>query len=314
MAYFSPSSSGFGEFGCGAGCSCRACQGASSRLSEVYERDDEPEPMPPPRRRRRPRPEPGFGELPRPRLLPDTPQLRMRPFHIVTGFAAHSSLLGPAQRTSIQGLARSLNTLWGSSAQQLAIQVVGHIDSDEWRGALGTERATAVAALLGSEVRQLNPGLHTRIQFTVHDCGFTPGGRSVDVFVWVNLGRPAPPPCDVRLPSPAEAARTIVPAPRPETPEERIQRILRTLPPAAAPRRSFDRMFWDWVDRNLNSAMSRIGIPPSLRGPLRDGAHAAIERGAEAIFDQILDAARLTGEPREAVKATVRAALQQPVR
>ena len=31
--------------------------------------------------------------------------------------------------------------------------------------------------------------------------------------------------------------------------------------------------------------MQRVGVPPSLRGPLRDGARAAIEGGAEAIFD-----------------------------
>jgi hypothetical protein len=67
------------------------------------------------------------------------------------------------------------------------------------------------------------------------------------------------------------------------------------------------------VDENLNSAMSRIGVPESLRGRLRDGAHAAIERGAEAIFDQVLDAARLTGEPREAMKGVVRAAMRIPI-
>jgi hypothetical protein len=72
-------------------------------------------------------------------------------------------------------------------------------------------------------------------------------------------------------------------------------------------------MFWQRVDENLNSAMRRVGVPESLRGPLRNGAHAAIERGAEAVFNQVLDAAGLTAEAREAVSATVRAAMQTPV-
>ena len=101
---------------------------------------------------------------------------------------------------------------------------------------------------------------------------------------------------------------------RPETPEERVNRILRTLPPPPLPRRSFNQMFWQRVDQNLNSAMGRLGVPESLRGPLRDGAHAAIERGAEAIFDQVLNAVSLTGAAREAVSAIVRAAMETPVR
>jgi len=100
---------------------------------------------------------------------------------------------------------------------------------------------------------------------------------------------------------------------RPETPEERLNRLLRTLPPAPLPRRSLDQRFWQTVDERLNSAMNRVGVPQQLRGPLRDAAHAAISRGAEAIFDQALDAIELRGGPREAVKNVVRTALKVPI-
>ena len=73
-------------------------------------------------------------------------------------------------------------------------------------------------------------------------------------------------------------------------------------------------MFWQRVDENLDSVMNRVSVPQSLRGPLRDGAHAAITRGAGAVFDQVLDAAGLTGATRDAVSATVRAAMETPVR
>jgi hypothetical protein len=170
-----------------------------------------------------------------------------------------------------------------------------------------------VAGALGAEIGRLNPALRARIQFTLHDCGFSPGGRSVDVIVWAD--RPQPPaPCRIRLPSPAEAARTVVPVHRPETPEERIRQILMMLPPARPPGRSFGECFWRQVDERLESAMRRVGVPPSLRGHIRASARAAINRASEAIFNQVLDAAGLQGEAREAVSATVRAALQTPIR
>jgi hypothetical protein len=51
MSYFSTDSGGLGEFGCGAGCSCKACSSGTPNLAEVYEEDNEPEPTPPPPRR-----------------------------------------------------------------------------------------------------------------------------------------------------------------------------------------------------------------------------------------------------------------------
>jgi hypothetical protein len=134
----------------------------------------------------------------------------------------------------------------------------------------------------------------------------------VEVFVAPPL--PTPPISSdrpVRLPTPEEAARRAI---HEETTNEKISRILRTPSPAPLARRSFSQMFWQRVDEKLDSAMNRVGVPEQLRSKIREGAHAAITRGAEAIFDQVLDAAEVTGAARQALKNAVSAALQTPVR
>lgn len=120
-----------------------------------------------------------------------------------------------------------------------------------------------------------------------------------------------PPP--LRIPSPGEVARMAVPI-RPETPEERIRRILTTPPPPPPPgRRSFSQMFWRRVDDNLYSTMNRLGIPPSLRRLIRDAAHNAIQRGSESLLNSVLDRTQLSSEAKEAIRATVRAAARAPI-
>jgi hypothetical protein len=186
---------------------------------------------------------------------------------------------------------------------------------------------------------QLRPGLNRQITFVPQSVGETrprfdnrtPEGRSrnrrVEVFFSTVSAAPvssgpttsktpasqpsSPPP--VRIASPAEAAQRIMPI-RPETPDERLQRILRTPTPPPLPRRSFDQMFWAKVNEGLNSTMSRTGVPPSLRGPIRDAARAAIERGAESLLDHALDRTNLDSETKEAIKTTVRAFGQVPLR
>jgi len=113
------------------------------------------------------------------------------------------------------------------------------------------------------------------------------------------------------MPSPAEAARKVAPV-RPETPEERIQRITTTSPPTPPPRRSFSQMFWNKVDDNLNLTMNKLSVPQSLRGPIRDAAHAALERGAESLLNNALDQTGLGNEAKQAIRASVRAAARTP--
>ena len=322
MAYFSTDSGGLGEFGCGAGCSCKQCR---SNLAEVYEEDEIPEKA---ASKATPKMGAWFGELPPPQrhvsLMPG--QLRMPAFEVITGYARGGWRLNQAQLAQIQRVAEHIIRTWTTTSPVTGIRLIGFAEATEPQAAL--QRADAARAAITAAISRSNPRILRGIQFSSKDGGSAPGAggivRRVEILLWVGLGGPFAPPVQptpwrvpripvgplVQIPTPAEAARRIF---QPETPEERINRILRTLPPAPPPRRSFSQMFWQRVDENLNSAMSRIGVPESLRGRIRDGAHAAIERGAEAIFDQVLDAARLTGEPREAMKGVVRAAMRIPI-
>jgi len=66
-----------------------------------------------------------------------------------------------------------------------------------------------------------------------------------------------------------------------------------------------------FLDNNLNRLMSDLRIPPGLRGPIRNAARAAIGHGAEELLDRALTQMRLSGEAKEAVGASVRAAMRQ---
>jgi outer membrane protein OmpA-like peptidoglycan-associated protein len=118
-------------------------------------------------------------------------------------------------------------------------------------------------------------------------------------------------------PVPPEAAGKFkLPPPPPETPEQeanrRLKEMLKLPPelPPGRPNRSISQEFWAVVDDKLDSAMSKLGIPSQYRGLIKDGAHAAIEKGAETALDSALDAAHLSSQQKNGIKAAVGAAAQ----
>jgi hypothetical protein len=248
----------------------------------------------------------------RPSLAPEA-TLRFPPFETIYGFPRHGAAPGPPALAAIGRLAEHIFRAGRTVNPFSSVRFVGYIAGDEWDSRLGLQRAQAVQAALLSALWRLDPTAASRIRLLVDDCGFSPTAPKVEIYLWVGPGGPAPTPCAARLPSPAEAARTVVPI-GPESPEDRIRRILRELPPAPPPRRSFDEMFWRWFDDNLESTMNRAGVPPSLRGPIRDGAHAAVTRGAEAVLDSVLGASGLGSAAQNAIRAAVRAAVKTPMR
>jgi hypothetical protein len=330
MGYLSFEPSGLGEFGCGAGCSCKSCRSAASNLSEAYEKEEAPAPS-------KPQPPRGsaskiagpFGEpplAPRVSLLPG--RLRMPAFETLTGYAPGAWRLSPAQLARIRRLAEHIVRTWTTGSPVTGVRLIGFAEPAEAQAAV--QRAGAARAALSDAITRLNLSILHSIQFSGEDGGSTPAAdgsvRRVEILLWVGLGTPFVPPPPrpsqwsipqisvtpaVRVPMPAETARKFY---RTETPEDQINRILGTLPPAPPPRGSFNQVFWQRVDENLNAAMRRVGVPESLRGLIRRGAHEAITRGANEILGRVLDAASLTGEPREAISATVRAVLEAPVR
>jgi hypothetical protein len=234
----------------------------------------------------------------------------MPPHETISGFPPDGASLNAAQIASLNRTADFIARSWTGTAPITSVRVTGYINPNEWQSGLGERRATAVRDALVTALGRLRPGLATRIRWITEDRGFSSFAK-VDIFLWAGPTQPPVPPL-IRIPSPAEAARRLVP-PGPETPEQRIQRILRELPPAPPTRRSFSQMFWQRVDEQLNSVMSRLNVPTALRGYLRDGVHAAIRRGSEALLNEVVGATRLPGEAQEAIRTTARALLEVPV-
>jgi len=310
-----------GSFGCGPGCGCAGCQqkaGSVRGLGERYVPEQE-ETIPP----SAPRPAPAapvrpnlsgwgrFGEpLLRRRPLPGGGlQLRMPPFVTLTGFARGGLSLNAAQLELVKRAAEFIEQSWRGTSPITSIRITGYIDANE-QPDLGQRRAEAVRDALLRAIDSARPGLATRLQWILEDRGFSPIAK-VEIYLW-HGPTPPPVPPHIRVPSPAEAARNAEPM-RPETPGERIQRTVTTPPPKPPPRRSFNQMFWNKVDDNLNSTMNRLGIPQSLRGRIRDAAHTALERGAESLLNQAMDQTGLGNEAKEAIRASVRAAAKTPI-
>jgi len=347
VAYFSDYSD-LGNFGCGADCSCKSCRAAPANFSQVYE-EEEPAAPPPPAGPAVPkmggwfgayslgRPRPfgfvprgwGFGQPPLPGRLNVGPAPQRLRFLNLDQFNWNQAGLTPQHLPLVRQLAEHVRASWRSMQPIGFVRLIGHTDNtgpEKYNVSLGNQRAEAVKAALETLLKDDIISGRIRVAILVDP---SPGesapvasnrtisgralNRRVEVFIAPPLPRTPPLTNDrpIRLPSPEEAARRVF---HEETVEERINRILRTLPPVPPARRSISQMFWQRVDENLNSVMNRVGVPEGLRSKIREGAHAAIERGAEAIFDQVLDAANVTGAPRDALKSSVRAALQTPVR
>ena len=340
-----------GSFGCGPGCSCKSCRTGTATLEEWYvpeedERETEPSPTPanPPNLRT---PEmtgdrvgSSFGEPQARRRVPaPAPPTRVRPFIALDRFEFDRAVLMPFHLPMIHRVAQQAVASWQTSSPIRTIRLFGHTDQvgpESHNLNLGQQRALAVQARLVQEIERLKPGLSRQINIVVRSLGKTrpatsdpsalgrARNRRVDVFLSTLApqqpgqapARPAPaqtaaPSRPVRIPTPEEVARRIVPQ-EPETPEQRIQRIITTPPPTPSPRRSFTQMFWNKIDENLNSTMNRLGVPQSLRGPIRDAAHAALERGAESLLNKALDQTGLGTEAKEAIRASVRTAAKTP--
>jgi hypothetical protein len=246
----------------------------------------------------------------RARLAPDV-ALQMPPFATINGFAMNQAQLTPAQLQSIQTMAQMIASSWRTMSPITSLRFSGFVNNNETAPQIDVQRTQNVRDALVRAIQALDANLLRRIRFEPDEPrGVTAGAPRVEIFAWAGI---TPPPARQplqRIPPPGEGAKDFYD--RYLEPRERIQRILRTLPPRPAGR-SISGWWWNEVDTRLNSVMNRLNVPQELRGPIRDGAHAAIERGAEAIFNQVLDAAQLTGEPREALGTTVRALLQVPI-
>ena len=349
MAYFSDHDE-VGYFGCGASCSCKSCRSATQNLSQVYEEEELPPPPAPaapeltgwfgryPRGAPRAsfgfgRPVWGLGQVTarpgwRERINPAPPKQYLR-FLNLDQFNWNQASLTPRHLPMVRQLADAVRVSWRTMQPIGLVRLIGHTDDtgpEKYNVSLGNQRAQSVKDALGTILKDDIMSGRIRVAIVVEPSpgesapiasNRTSAGRALNRRVEVFVAAPIPsipppgPPNGKRIPPSGDVIRKIV---GPGTIEERLDRILRGLPPAPLPSRSYDQMFWDKLDDALESQMNRFGVRQSLRSRIRDGAHAAVTYGAGTIFDQVLDAAEITGAAHEALKNSVNAALQTPVR
>jgi outer membrane protein OmpA-like peptidoglycan-associated protein len=97
--------------------------------------------------------------------------------------------------------------------------------------------------------------------------------------------------------------------PEEESPSERLNRILKDYKePPPRPKTSLSDEFWKVVDQAVDDVTRKVGVPKKYRGLIRDGAHAAIEKGLESALDKALGEAKLDTNQKDAIKKAVEAA------
>jgi hypothetical protein len=92
---------------------------------------------------------------------------------------------------------------------------------------------------------------------------------------------------------------------------ERRNRELFSPPPPPPQRMTLQEAINRFLDNSLNRLMSDLRIPSGLRNTIRNAARAAIGRGALELLDRSLTQMRLSSEAKEAIGASVRAAMRQ---
>jgi hypothetical protein len=237
------------------------------------------------------------------------PLLQMPPFTTITGYRDGASALTGTQLTRVQSVADFITNSWRGTSAITSIRITGHINAREADATLGKKRADAVVGALLRAFAGTSETLASRLFWIVEDRGFADAAK-VEIFLWAGPTAPPVPPL-VRIPSPAEttAGRT-----RPETLDEKIQRILRTTLPTRSQGRSFSDVFWKRFNEKVDDAMERLRVPSGVRGSVKKGLQAAVRKGSEALLDQVLEAAELPDATRKAIKGTIQGLMQQKVR
>lgn len=85
---------------------------------------------------------------------------------------------------------------------------------------------------------------------------------------------------------------------KPETLEEKVERIIKEAPPDAIKKRSISELGWKKIDEVIDRY-----VPKDLRGLAKKAARSA----AEKVLDSALDAMGVSGDAKEAIKEAVRA-------
>jgi outer membrane protein OmpA-like peptidoglycan-associated protein len=267
---------------------------------------------------------------PTPSLKPPPMLARAMGSGTVDDFLTGSSTLSGGQKASIASIASKILSLRGSYPG-CSVAVTGHTDAVGTEAnnlGLGQARADAVRAELA------NHGVPAEIiltdsagesQLKIETQAPEPRNRRAEIHFEPEAGFQAMP--ELTLPPleppgnapsapvtpifpPTPPSLTLPPSvsnPPAETPAETAKRILAPVPPD--PRKPPAPLFGPVID-TIDSMMKGMGVPDWARDIVKDGAKAAIVKGATSLVDAAMDQTSMTTAEKEAVRKTVEAAIQ----
>jgi outer membrane protein OmpA-like peptidoglycan-associated protein len=260
--------------------------------------------------------------------LPNAPDLTLRPSPTAArllgsltleGFATDSAALTGEHHAALTALAAALRSLLRSYPTG-ALSVTGHTDatgSEAHNATLGERRALAVTAVLVAEgissdvISTSSAGEGELREPTPHA---SPRNRRVEIrFEPGQRGRLVEP---LQMPEdkPSTPVNLFPPsALPPETPTEKMKRILQPIPEAPAGP-TISQAVLEQLDRRLNKAMEKLGVPDKYRPYVRDAAHSALAAGVGKLRDMALDQLPMGEQEKEALRKAAEAAVQTPMR
>jgi outer membrane protein OmpA-like peptidoglycan-associated protein len=243
----------------------------------------------------------------------------------IDGFLTGSSTLSGGQKVSLGSIAVNILSL-RDSYPGCTVSVTGHTDAvgaETDNLALGQARADAVRDELA------NHGVPAEIiltdsagesQLKVDTQAAEPRNRRAEIqFEPEPRFRMMPeltlPPLEQPGNAPPAPVTPIFPPtlppslsdPQAETPAETAKRILAPIPPD--PRKPRAPLFGPVID-TIDSMMKGMGVPDWARDIVKDGAKAAITKGATSLVDAAMDQTNMTAAEKEAVRKTVEAAVK----
>lgn len=261
--------------------------------------------------------------------LPDVPDVTLRLSNLAARVMGALTLDGFTSDDAT--LTSDLRSLLGVHAQTIlmllrsypggTVQIVGHTDATATEAhnlKLGQRRADAVRDFLVSKgVPQEVIGTSSAGETgpRVPTKRAEPRNRRVEVrFVPEPLARFTPPLTLERpeMPTPSpDIDLTPRLEPKPETPDEKLQRILKTRVPERPRGPSINEALRKKLDEAVDSAMDGLGIEsPFVREKVKDAAHAALEKAESAVLDAALDQTNLGSAEKRAIKEAIRGVLE----
>jgi outer membrane protein OmpA-like peptidoglycan-associated protein len=222
-------------------------------------------------------------------------------------FGKGDFLLDSANFTAVEKLSEELRLMY-----QPTVMVDGHASkegTEQHNLDLSEKRRWAVIAILKSKLigsLEISGKAYGESQPAVEETAKEGAelesqralNRRVTIFILSTPAAEKPQkPIDLSLPK----------LPKPETPEERLERILKEPPPTPPPKKALSEMVREKFDEGIEDILRKAKVPPELRGLVKDGAHALIEKGTEKALDAALGQTGLNDNEKEAVKAAIKA-------